>query len=107
MEVLYSRGCELDVHKSSVSACVMIREAGRTQKKYSRFGATTRDLSQLADWLREFGVTDVATESTGDYWKPVWNVLESKFNLLLVNAQHGKNVPGRKTGVKDSEWIAE
>jgi transposase len=107
MEVLYSRCCGLDVHKASVSACVAIREAGRTQKKYGRFGTMTRDLVGLAGWLHELGVTHVAMESTGVYWKPVWNVLEGQFQLILVNAQHVKNVPGRKTDVKDSEWIAE
>ncbi|HTZ90607.1 MAG TPA: IS110 family transposase, partial [Alloacidobacterium sp.] len=107
MEILYSRCCGLDVHKSSVSACVVIREAGRTQRKYGRYGAMTRDLVELAGWLRELGVTHVAMESTGVYWKPVWNVLEGQFQLILVNAQHVKNVPGRKTDVKDSEWIAE
>lgn len=107
MEVLYSRCCGLDVHKASVSACVVIREAGRTQRKYGRFGTMTRDLVGLAGWLHELGVTHVAMESTGVYWKPVWNVLEGQLQLILVNAQHVKNVPGRKTDVKDSEWIAE
>lgn len=107
MEVLYPRCCGLDVHKSSVSACVLVREGARTHKKYARFGAMTRDLDELARWLHELGVTHVALESTGVYWKPVWNVLEGQFHLLLVNAQHVKNVPGRKTDVKDSEWIAE
>jgi transposase len=107
MEVLYSRCCGLDVHKSSVSACVLTREGGRTQRKYGRYGAMTRDLEELARWLHELGVTHVAMESTGVYWKPVWNVLEGQFHLLLVNAQHVKNVPGRKTDAKDSEWLAE
>jgi transposase len=107
MEALYSRCCGLDVHKSSVSACVLLREGGRTQKKYGRYGAMTRDLEELARWLQELGVAYVAMESTGVYWKPVWNILEDQFHLLLVNAQHVKNVPGRKTDVKDSEWIAE
>jgi transposase len=107
MEVLYSRCCGLDVHKTSVSACVVIREAGRTQRKFGRFGTMTRDLVGLAGWLHELGVTHVAMESTGVYWKSVWNVLEGQFQLILVNAQHVKNVPGRKTDVKDSEWIAE
>jgi len=107
MEVLYPRCCGLDVHKSSVSACALVREGARTHKKNARFGAMTRDLEELARWLHELGVTHVALESTGVYWKPVWNVLESQFHLLLVNAQHVKNVPGRKTDVKDSEWIAE
>ena len=107
MEVLYPRCCGLDVHKSSVSACALVRDGARTHKKYARFGAMTRDLEELARWLHELGVTHVALESTSVYWKPVWNVLESQFHLLLVNAQHVKNVPGRKTDVKDSEWIAE
>jgi transposase len=107
MEMLYTRCCGLDVHKSSVSACVLIREGGCTQKKYGRYGAMTRELEELARWLHELGVTHVAMESTGVYWKPVWNVLEGQFQLLLVNAQHVKNVPGRKTDVKDSEWVAE
>ncbi len=107
MEVLYTRCCGLDVHKSSVSACVLVREGSRTHKKYCRFSAMTHDLEELARWLHELEVTHVAMESTGVYWKPVWNVLEGQFNLLLVNAQHVKNVPGRKTDVKDSEWIAE
>jgi transposase len=91
----------------SVSACVLVREGTRTHKKYGRFNAMTHDLDELARWLHELGVIHVAMESTGVYWKPVWNVLEGQFNLLLVNAQHVKNVPGRKTDVKDSEWIAE
>jgi len=107
MEVLYSRCCGLDVHKASVSACVLVREGTRTKKTYGRFGTMTHDLNELACWLHELGVTHVAMESTGVYWKPVWNVLEGQFHLLLVNAQHVKNVPGRKTDVKDSEWIAE
>jgi transposase len=86
---------------------VLIREAGRTQKKYGRYGAMTRDLEELARWLQELGVTHIAMESTEVYWKPVWNVLEGQFHLLLVNGQHVKNVPGWKTDAKDSEWVAE
>lgn len=86
---------------------MVIRDGGRTQKKYGRYGAMTRDLEELARWLQGLDVTHVAMESTGVYWKPVWNVLEGQFHLLLVNAQHVKNVPGRKTDVKDSEWVAE
>lgn len=107
METLYSRCCGLDAHKSSVSACVLIRESDRTQKNYVRHGTMPRDLEELARWLHDLGVTHVAMESTGVYWKPVWNVLEGQFHLILVNAQHVKNVPGRKTDVNDSEWIAE
>src|SRR5439155_35172 len=71
------------------------------------FGAMTGELLELADWLAQEGVTHVAMESTGVYWKPVWNLLEDQFTVLLVNAQHIKQVPGRKTDVKDSEWIAQ
>jgi transposase len=67
----------------------------------------TQDLENLATWLRELGVTHIALESTGVYWKPVWNMLEGQFTIVLANAQHVKNVPGRKTDTKDSEWIAE
>src|SRR6266702_955308 len=96
MEVLYSRCCGLDVHKASVSAGVVIREAGRTQRKYGRFGRMTRDLVGLVGWLHELGVTHVAMESTGVYWKPVWNVLEGQLQLILVNAQHVKTCPAAR-----------
>lgn len=109
MEVLYSCCCGLDVHKKSVTACVLWAEAsGRRRKEKRRFGTFTSDLLRLSDWLRECGVTHVAMESTGVYWKPVWNVLEGQFEeVLLVNAQHIKAVPGRKTDQKDSEWISD
>jgi transposase len=77
------------------------------QKHQRRFGAMTRDLQELANWLRQFEVTQVAMESSGVYWKPVWNILEGQFTVVLVNAQHIKNVPGRKTDQKDAEWIAQ
>jgi len=80
---------------------------GRGRKLKKRFGTFTHDLLQLADWLQECGVTHVAMESTGVYWKPVWNILAEQFEVLLVNAQHIKAVPGRKTDQKDSEWIAD
>ena len=107
MDVLHSRCCGLDVHKSSISACILLREAGRVQKHQRRFGAMTQELQELAEWLRQFGVTQVAMESSGVYWKPVWNILEGQFTVVLANAQHLKNVPGRKTDQKDAEWIAQ
>jgi len=107
MDVLHPRCCGLDVHKSSISACILLREAGRVQKHQRRFGATTQELQALAEWLRQFGVTQVAMESSGVYWKPVWNILEGQFTVVLANAQHIKNVPGRNTDQKDAEWIAQ
>ena len=107
MEVLYRCCCGLDVHKKSITACVLWSE-GKKRKEKRRFGTFTEDLLKLAEWLRECGVTHVAMESTGVYWKPVWDILEGQFTeVLLVNAQHIKAVPGRKTDQKDSEWIAQ
>ena len=97
--------CGLDVHKKSVTACVLWAVGRRRQTR--EFGTFTRELLELADWLRARGVTHVALESTGVYWKPVWNLLEGQFEVLLVNAQHIKAVPGRETDQKDSEWIAD
>ena len=109
MEVVYRCCCGLDVHKASVTACVLwVEPGGRRRKEKRRFGTFTGDLLQLADWLRACGVTHIAMEATGVYWKPVWNILEGQFTaVLLVNAQHIKAVPGRKTDQKDCEWIAE
>jgi transposase len=107
MEVVSPRCCGLDVHKKSIAACALIAEGRQRSKHHKSFGTTTCDLRALGDWLRTMGITHVAMESTGVYWKPVWNVLEGQFVLLLVNAQHIKNVPGRKTDVKDCEWIAQ
>jgi len=104
MDRIYSRCAGLDVHKDTVWACV--RADGRVVL-LERFGTTTRELLRLGDRLAEHGVTIVAMESTGVYWKPVWNLLEDRFQLLLANAQHMKNVPGRKTDVKDCQWVAE
>jgi transposase len=107
MEVLYRCCGGLDVHKKSITACVLWSE-GKKRKEKRRFGTFTEDLLKLVEWLRECGVTHVAMESTGVYWKPVWNILEGQFTeVLLVNAQHIKAVPGRKTDQKDSEWIAQ
>jgi transposase len=108
MEVVYSRCAGLDVHKKSVTACVLISEAGRRPSRQIRtFSTMTGDLEQLSAWLASQGVTVVAMESTGVYWQPVWNVLEGRFELLLINARHIKAVPGRKTDTRDCEWIAE
>lgn len=108
MEVLYARCCGLDIHKRTVVACLAITEAsGRVHKQVRSFGTMTDALLGLADWLAEQGVTHVAMESTGVYWKPLWNLLEDQFTLLLVNAQHIKAVPGRKTDVRDCEWLAD
>ena len=108
MDVLHTCCCGLDVHKESVTACVLWAEGkGRKRKEKRQFGTMTRDLLALADWLQACGVTHVAMESTVVYWKPVWNILEGQFAVLLVNAQHLKAVPGRKTDQNDAEWIAD
>jgi transposase len=108
MDVVYARCCGLDVHKKTVVACLITPGAGgRAQKETRTFGTMTDDLLALGDWLAEAGCTHVAMESTGVSWKPIWNLLEGQVELLLVNAQHIKAVPGRKTDVQDSEWIAD
>jgi transposase len=108
MEVVYEYCCGLDIHKKTVVACVVVPGAGKKPVKEIRtFNTMTADLFELADWLTLKHVTHVALESTGVYWKPAWNVLEGSFTLLLVNARHIKQVPGRKTDVKDCEWIAD
>lgn len=109
MRAVLKRGCGLDVHKRSVTACLMQQGTGGNWETETRtFGTSTAPLKQLAAWLVEQGCRHVAMESTGVYWKPVFNVLEGAFEeILLVNAQHIKNVPGRKTDVKDAQWIAE
>jgi transposase len=108
MDVLQERCCGLDVHKKTVVACRITPGAdGQLEKAIRTFGTMTADLEALAAWLAEAGCTQVAMESTGVYWKPVWNVLEGRFALLLVNARHVKAVPGRKTDVRDCEWLAD
>lgn len=99
MEVLHPCCSGLDVHKKSITACVLWAEAkGRVRREKRRFGTFTQDLLRLADWLKQSGVTPVAMESTGVYWKPVYNILEGQFEeVLVVNAQPIKAVPGRKT----------
>src|SRR3954464_944154 len=108
MEALLERCAGLDVHQASVVCCILISVPGRRpQKLLRRFGTTTRELEVLRAWLVEHGVTHVGMESTGVYWKPVYAVLEGHFELIVGNAHHIKNVPGRKTDVKDAEWIAQ
>jgi transposase len=108
MEVVHERCCGLDVHKQTVVACVIVPgKTSQPNKEIRTFGTMTPDLLELADWLNACGVTHLAMESTGVYWKPVWNLLEGQFDLLLVNARHIKQVPGRKTDVKDCEWLAD
>jgi transposase len=108
MDTLYPRCAGLDVHKGNVVACVRCCDRpGKVCEEVRTFSTVTRDLLALADWLAGHGVTHVAMESTGVYWKPVFNVLEGGAHILLVNAEHIKQVPGRKTDVKDCQWIAQ
>ncbi len=108
MERLIERGCGLDVHRDTVAACVRVPGAhGQREQHVRTFGTTTAELLVLRDWLEAHGVTHVAMESTGVYWKPVFYVLEEAFTCLLVNAAHIKQVPGRKTDVLDCIWIAQ
>jgi transposase len=108
MQVLYPRCCGLDIHQKTVVACVLLTDPDGTNHRFVRtFGTMTADLLALGDWLAFHSVTHVAMESTGVLWRPVFNVLEEGRTLILVNAQHIKAVPGRKTDVKDSEWLAD
>src|SRR5580693_6573964 len=110
METLVERGCGLDVHQATVVACLLIvSKNGKVHKQIRTFGTTTRELLALREWLLSQDCTHVAMESTGVYWKPVYAILEGQgtFKIVVANAQHIKRVPGRKTDVKDAEWIAE
>jgi len=107
LPVVNPRCCALDLHKKSITACLLITEAdGRVHKQIRTFGTFTRDLRALQRWLQEHGVTHVAMESTGVLWKSLFNLFEGLFDLQLVNAQHVKQVPGRKSDVRDCEWLA-
>ena len=108
MELLYTHCAGIDVHQNSLSVCALTPGpgvAGEPAVELRSFGTFTHDLVELRDWLKQVGVTHVAMESTGVYWKPVWNVLEPAFTIILANAQHIKNVPGRKTDKADCQWI--
>lgn len=107
MEVLYPRCAGLDVHAGSVTACVRIATGPEVTYEHRTAAATSRGLLELADWLGAHGCTHVAMEATGVYWKPVWHVLEVGFTLVLANAMHIRNVPGRKSDVNDARWIAD
>jgi transposase len=108
MQIIHMRCAGLDVHKKTVVVCVRLVQADGTVTRHSRtFGTTTAALLELVAWLLSVDVTHVAMESTGEFWKPLYNLLEGSFTILVVNAAHIKYVPGRKTDVKDAEWIAE
>jgi transposase len=108
MEVLYPHCAGLDVHKDTVVACVRHMVNGSVRREVRSFKTTTKELLGLSDWLAGEGCTHVAMEATGVYWKPVWHVLsDGNFTLVLANAAHVKNVPGRKTDVNDATWLAD
>jgi len=107
MEVVHERCAGLDVHQQTVVACVRVASDGKVVQEVRTFDTTTQGLLALCDWIAEHGCTHAAMESTGVYWKPVWHVLESSFELVLANATHIRNVPGRKTDVNDAMWIAD
>lgn len=108
MEQIIERCCGIDVHQAELTACIRVPDKkGSVSEKIREFGTTTPDLLALRDWLTTLGVTHVAMESTGVYWKPVYYILEGDFEVLLVNANHIKHVPGRKTDTIDAAWIAQ
>ncbi len=108
MRLVYSRCAGLDVHKKTVVACAITpQEDGGWNKEIKTFATMTKDLLALSDWLTERECTHIAMESTGEYWRPVFNILEANLEVILVNAHHIKNVPGRKTDIKDAQWIGE
>src|ERR1700756_335449 len=107
MDLLYARCAGLDVHRDTVVACVRVQADGRAAKEVRTFGTQTGELLALSEWLSGHEVTHVAMEATGVYWRPVWHILDGEFTLVLANAAHIKNVPGRKTDVNDATWIAD
>src|SRR5947209_6370004 len=109
MDVLYERCAGLDVHKATVVGCVRVpgRQRGERRSETKTFATTTRGLTELGEWRGAHRVTHAAMESTGVYWRPVYAVLDGSVELLLVNARHVKMVPGRKTDVRDCEWLAQ
>ena len=107
MKTLHRRCAGLDVHKAEVVACLRLVTRGKASYEVRRFATTTRELIELADWLELAECTHVAMEATGVYWKPVWYMLEGRFQLILANAAHIKGVPGRKSDMNDATWIAD
>src|SRR5215813_5654017 len=107
MKTLQKRCAGLDVHKKEVVACLRLVIRGKADYEVRRFPTTTRGLLELADWLEQAGCTHVAMEATGVYWKPVWHMLEGRFQQILANAAHIKRVPGRKSDINDATWISD
>src|ERR1700757_3464952 len=107
MKTLHKRCAGLDVHKAEVVACLRVITNRKVGREVRRFPTTTQGLLALAEWLENAGCTHVAMEATGVYWKPVWHILEGRFVLILANAAHVKNVPGRKSDVNDATWLAD
>jgi transposase len=106
METLIERACGLDVHKKSVTASLLVSDGRKVKKETRKFGTLTANLVEMREWLTAEGVTHVGMESTGVYWKPVHAILEGHFTLIVGNAHHIKNVPGRKTDMNDAQWLA-
>lgn len=108
MQVIHPRCAGLDVHKKSVTACILLTAAnGQVTQHKNSFGTTTEEIFKLLDWLKHYEVSDAAMESTGEFWKPIYNLLEGQIQMALVNAQHAKALPGRKTDQSDAEWLAD
>ena len=107
MKTLHRRCAGLDVHSDSVVACARVIVRTKVTHEVRRFSTATRDLLEMADWLAAQGITHVAMEATGVYWKPIWHILEGRFELILANAAHIRNVPGRKSDVNDAVWISD
>jgi transposase len=107
MKTLHKRCAGLDVHKVEVVACLRLVSKRKVEREVRRFATTTQGLLALAEWLESAGCTHVAMEATGVYWKPAWHILEGRFTLILANAVHVKNVPGRKSDVNDATWLAD
>ena len=107
MERIVERPGALDVHKESVTACVRVWDGRKLEEHMAEFRTTVQGLLALRDWLEALAVKQVAMEATGVYWRPVWAILEDRFELMLVNARHVKAVPGRKTDIKDAQWLCQ
>src|SRR5262249_9860770 len=108
VDIMFQHVAGLDVHHKSIVACIRsVQPQGGVVEEVRTFGTMTRDLLHLSDWLAVLGVTHVAMEATGVLWKPVWNILEARFQLLLVNPRDLKQVPGRKSDVRDCQWLAQ
>ena len=107
MDVVHPKCAGLDVHQQTVVACARVVSGASVHHEVRTFGTTTQDLLALSDWLTAHGCTHVAMESSGVYWKPVWHVLGGHFELVLANAMHIRNIPGRKSDVSDATWIAD